>query len=125
MKIKSLIITFLILGLSVGTLFAFGPNSVLCWDKGPEADIAKYKVYFGTSAGVHGPPVDVGIPTAIPKCAPQIGVRLGDLGTLPQGTIFLVVTAEDTSQNESGKSNEIFGPFDSVAPGVLKNPSLK
>ena len=121
---KRLLISVAIV-LMAAPAFAFGPNNVLCWDKGPEPDIAKYKVYFGTATGVYGNPIDVGVPTALPKCAPKIGVALKDLGPLPQGTVFFAVTAEDTSLNESLKSAEFSGPFDSVAPGALKNLEMK
>lgn len=61
--------------------------------------MAGYKVYYGTTSGTYGTPVDAGNVTIY---------TLTGL-TLAQ-TYFVAVTAYDTSTNESGYSNEVSGP---------------
>ncbi len=76
---------------------AFGANAFLSWDANTEADLSGYKVYFGTSPGSYGAPIDVGKNTSY---------TVQDLA-MANGTYYFAVTAYDTSSNESGFSNEV------------------
>jgi hypothetical protein len=67
----------------------------LQWDANTETDLAGYKVYQGTASRNYGTPTVLGLVTtyAIP--------------TLQPGTYYFAVTAYNTSQLESGYSNEV------------------
>jgi hypothetical protein len=70
----------------------------LAWDPNTEPDLGGYKVYYGTSSGTYGVPLNVG------------NVTTYTLVNLPQGqTYFVSVTAYDKSGNESVYSNEVSG----------------
>lgn len=86
----------------------------LAWDANTESDLAGYKVYFGITSGVYGPPggqicdgtrcIDVGNVT-------PVGNVISYTVTPPTaGTYFFAVTAYNTSFNESGFSNEVCDP---------------
>ena len=72
-------------------------NSVsLVWDPNPEADLAGYKVYTGTSPGAYTQTFDVGHKTT------------HSVADLEEGeTYYFVVTAYDIYGNESDYSTEI------------------
>ncbi len=65
------------------------------WIADTDADLAGYKVYYGTSSGSYDNILDVGPSTSV------------EIGGLSQGeTYYFVVTAYDTSGNESAFSEE-------------------
>jgi len=73
----------------------FAGEANLSWNPNSEADLAGYKVYYGTSSQIYGAPIDVGNQTAY------------TLTGLPSGaTYYFAVTAYDTSSNESDFSAE-------------------
>lgn len=82
-----------------------GPNSItLAWDAptthidgSPLADLAGYKLYYGTESGDYTEDLDVGNFTS---CS---------IDGLSPGTWYFVVTAYDLYGNESGYSNEVAG----------------
>jgi hypothetical protein len=82
-------------------LFVFGPASghaaslLITWDANTESDIAGYKVYYGTGSGIYGAPIDVGNVTSYQLENPAAGT-----------TYYVVLTAYDTSGNESAFSTE-------------------
>ncbi len=87
----------------------FAASAILSWDANTEPDLASYKVYFGTSSGNYGTPINVGNVT---------GYTVTGLST---GTYYFAVTASDTSDNESGFSTEvskIFANADTTPPVV-------
>jgi len=95
-------------------LSGFAAQIKLAWDPNSEPDLAGYKVYYGTASSTYGSPINVG------------NVVTYTLTGLTQGQVYyVVVTAYDTSSNESGYSNELSG----AAPGltqtftVTTNPS--
>ena len=122
---KKIIPMFLICLLLAGT--AFADNSVtFTWDKNSETDLAGYKVY--RSATPDGQVVGVDIPVAIvlpnnqiydhaliPDLAPDKEALTID--NIEDGTWYWILTAYDTHDNESGKSNEVSATLDSVPPG--------
>ncbi len=73
----------------------------LAWDTNQEADLAGYKIYFGTSSGSYSHFADVGNVTS---CR---------LENLADGvSYYLAATAYDTAGNKSPYSLEVFGaPF--------------
>jgi len=91
---------------------SFGTSSVknwkLVWDANTEADLAGYNVYWATTSGGYSQinSKDVGNVTECP---------LSSLN-LPDGTWYFVVTAYDTSGNESGFSNEVSHDLDMMSP---------
>ena len=85
---------------------------VLTWDANNwtiDPDLAGYKVYYGLAPGSYTKTIDIGLvnPTGIPTYTVE---------PLADGTYFFVVTAYDTSGNESGFSNEVTKKIDSIAP---------
>ncbi len=82
----------------------------IMWDANTESDLAGYKVYRGTVSGTYSLVEDVGDTT-----------NYNDI--VPDGDYYWVVTAYDTSGNESLYSNEISKNVDTVsplAPGTLR-----
>lgn len=85
-------------------------NVNLSWSPNTDADLAGYKVYYGTASRTYGTPVNVGIVSAY------------TLTGLNAGTYYFAVTAYDSSGNESAFSNEaslaISATPDTTAPLV-------
>jgi len=77
---------------------------VLGWTPNTEPDLAGYRVYYRTTSGVYGNPIDVGRGT-------QSGdLMIYSLTNLTKGQVYCVaVTAYDVSGNLSGFSEEICG----------------
>lgn len=66
------------------------------WNRNTEPDLAGYKVYYGTSSGHHSEVIDVGLVT-----------RWVVDGLQPTTKYYFVVTAYDSSGNESEPSEEV------------------
>jgi len=64
------------------------------WDANTEADLAGYKLHYGTAPGSYGTTIDVGNQTST------------TVSGLSAGTYYFALTAYDTSMNESGYSAE-------------------
>jgi hypothetical protein len=77
------------------------------WDANTEADLAGYKLYYGTVPGSYGAPLTLGKVTA------------HQLTGLKDNTVYYIaLTAYDTSGNESAYSVEISADTgDQLAPG--------
>lgn len=76
-------------------------TAALAWDPVVNANLAGYRLYYGTRAGIYFQ-------------SPGSGLSVGNvtnysLGGLNSGTrYYFAVTAQDTLSNESGYSNEVF-----------------
>lgn len=70
----------------------------LTWNASTESDLAGYKVYRGTASGTYGAPL-----TTLPKTMTSYTTT----GLLTGTTYFFVITAYDSSGNESTFSNEV------------------
>lgn len=82
----------------------------LVWDANTEGDLAGYRVYRGTVSGTYSLVEDVGDQTAY-----------NDI--VSDGGYYWVITAYDTSGNESDYSNEVNKIVDTIpplAPGTLR-----
>ena len=86
-----------------------GPtNTVIrfAWDANTETDLAGYRVYYGTTTGFYnqafGSGIDIGL-TSDPL-NPQTSLTLPAVSGV---TYYIVVTAYDSSGNESIASNEV------------------
>jgi fibronectin type 3 domain-containing protein len=78
------------------------PDEVLLtWDADDNEDVIGYKIYYGSESGNYAECVDVGL-TENPETPWHLFKDL-DKGK----TYFFAVTAYDTSNNESGFSNEV------------------
>ena len=86
--------SLLILFLSYASI-ALAGEATLSWNANNETDLAGYKIYYGTSSGQYGTPIDVGNKTT------------HNLTGLSKGELFFAVTAYDTSGNQSGFSTEV------------------
>jgi len=85
-----------------------GESLNLEWDPNGEGDLKGYKVYYRTIAGTYGSPIDVGKVTAYELTGLDAGVRY-----------YVAITAYDTSDNESEKSDE-----ESGVPPDTQNPTV-
>jgi hypothetical protein len=77
-------------------LDAHGAGLTLAWDPNPEANLAGYKVYYGTASGSYSSVVDVGNFTSLTISSLEAGK-----------TYYFAATAYAASGEESAKSNEI------------------
>jgi hypothetical protein len=75
---------------------AQGTSVTLAWDPNPEADLAGYKVYYGTASGSYSSMVDVGNWTSLTISGLESGK-----------TYYFAATAYGSAGEESGKSNEL------------------
>jgi hypothetical protein len=73
-------------------------TATLAWSTSTESDLAGYKVYQGTGSGTYGAPL-----TTLPKTTTSFTATGLQNGT----TYFFVITAYDSSGNESTYSNEV------------------
>ena len=96
---------------------AFAAQIRLAWDPNTEPDLAGYRVYWGTASGSYGTPANAGTATTYTIT----GLTAGQ-------TYQLAVKAYDSSNNESGFSNEVSGMATdpgsvTVATTIATNPS--
>jgi hypothetical protein len=70
----------------------------IAWDPNSEEDLAGYRIYYGTASGEYGKPVTIAKETTYTIA-----------GLITGQTYYIAVTAYDTSNNESGYSNEVSG----------------
>jgi Fibronectin type III domain len=112
---------------------AFSAEIRLAWDPNTESDLAGYKVYYGTSARTGTDPKSCGL-CSYSTIVPVSNVTTYTLSNLVAGqTYYFSVTAYDTSNNESGFSNEVSGAATNSAqtrialkagPNLLSFPNL-
>ena len=86
-------ISLLVASLSPGTA---AQSTTLAWDRNPEPNIARYKIYYGTQSGGPSQSLDVG------------NVTTSTVSNLNDATkYFFTATAVNTAGLESPKSNEV------------------
>ena len=93
--------------------FSFAADITLRWDANTETDLAGYKLYYksdtsgspydGTGANQGPSPVDIPLGSLGDPNNPEFTITGLDAGHI----YFLVLSAYDTSDNESGYSNEV------------------
>ncbi|MBT8439452.1 MAG: DUF1080 domain-containing protein, partial [Gammaproteobacteria bacterium] len=93
---NNLIPVFLLLVFLLFPAHAFGAEASFAWEANTEADLAGYRIFYGTSSGNYTHYVDVGNTTGYTHTGLQDGV-----------TYYFASTAYDTAGNESGFSTEI------------------
>ncbi len=87
---------FFLLLIPLGVQHAHGASLTLAWDPNPDANLAGYKVYYGTASGSYSIVVDVGNWTSLTISSLEAGK-----------TYYFAATAYAASGEESGKSDEI------------------
>jgi uncharacterized repeat protein (TIGR02543 family) len=108
-SIKSIFYLLVSLSIMISSHLAFSAEIKLAWDANTEPDLAGYKIYYGTSPRTGTDPKSCSL------CGYSTVVPLGKvtsytLGSLITGQNYYVsLTATDTSNNESGFSNEVNG----------------
>ncbi len=99
----------ILLALILSPLSAHGASLTASWNANQEADLAGYKLYYGTQSGSYGAPITIG------KDATSYRLT----GLAEATTYYAVMTAFDTSGNESGYSEEASAStLDATAPGI-------
>jgi len=81
------------------------------WDRNTEADMKEYKLYRTDGSRINLATIQH--PASGTTVTHTQVVSIPDVG---EGTLLFVVTALDTSGNESGDSNIVAYPFDKRAP---------
>lgn len=76
-------------------------TAFLAWDPVMAANLAGYRVYYGTAAGVYQQPVGSGVSVGNVTSFTVTGLTSGR-------RYYFAATARDTSNNESAFSNEVF-----------------
>jgi hypothetical protein len=84
------------------TLTWEGPTTNADSVNSPLADLAGYRVYMSTTAGSYG-----SIPASTVNASAPGATQQSTIASLAAGRYYFVVTASDTSGNESVVSNEI------------------
>ncbi len=113
MKLKRILIALILVFTMVTAGWAI---STFTWDANTEPDLAGYHLYRSDTSGVYtlelidGRWVGSGWIADIPA-----GTETFDY-TVPEGTWYFVMTAYDTSDNESGPSNEVSQTTDTTPP---------
>jgi hypothetical protein len=121
MVVAICMLVFLII---IGTaIFAGAADVRFQWDRNTEADMASYRLYQSQTSGVYV----YGI------ASPNYKVTVNQVGTTPilytltgvtEGLHYWVLTAVDTSANESVPSNEVSKNVDTTPPGKPLNFTL-
>ena len=88
---------------------SFAAQIRIAWDPNTEPDLAGYEIFYGTTSQSYGNPVNVGNVTSYTVA----GLTAGQ-------TYYLAVRAFDSSNNQSGFSNEVSG----IATEVNQNFSF-
>jgi hypothetical protein len=91
-----IVASFFLLLIPLGVQHAHGASLTLAWDPNPDANLAGYKVYYGTVSGSYSIVVDVGNWTSLTISSLEAGK-----------TYYFAATAYAASGEESGKSDEI------------------
>ena len=110
---KRIILIILAVLLSSTLVFGASLNLKATFDLNTEPDMASYKLYR-----TDGTRLLIGTISSPPTLPYLFTITVSD-GS--QGTLTFVVTAIDTSANESGDSNVASYPFDLKAPVAPKN----
>ena len=106
--LTAITVPLLILLLYLTSLASAG-QITLAWDPNIEADLGGYKIYYGTSPRTGADPKSCGL-CGYASVVPVGNVTTYTLNNLVSGqTYYFSVTASDTSQNESGFSNQVSG----------------
>ena len=107
---KKMLLTCVML-LAVGAV-AWGATLTVMWDANTETDLAGYRLYQSDTAGQYTFGAEHAIATV------PAGTETATVADVADGTWFWVLTAHDTSGNESEPSNEVTKTIDSTAPGA-------
>ena len=113
---KRIVLMVSVMVFMASLVFGASLNLKADWTPNTETDMASYKLYR-----TDGTRTVIGTISHPPTFPYLFTITVPD-GS--QGTITFVVTAIDTSANESGDSNVASYPFDLAAPGVPKNFSI-
>lgn len=108
MKKRNIFLFILVLFMSLVASLAFAGSATIRWQANTEPDFQEYRVYTGAASRTYGTPTPVGKATSYTA------------GNLEEGlTYYFAVTAVDTSENESGFSQEVYKTIpDTHAPTV-------
>jgi hypothetical protein len=107
---RTKIATAVVLMLLVATV-AYAKIIGFAWDANTETDLAGYKMYCGSTSG--------GPYTFVKSVTQPITTTTNDFTT--SGTYYCVLTAYDSSGNESGYSNQVMVVVDLTPPAAPKN----
>ena len=120
MKKLILMLMFVMLIFVLLPSLSWGASATLSWDPPTTnedgttlTDLAGYNIHYGLSSGNYNTTINAG------------NVTTYEISNLPIGTYYFVVTAYDTSSNESEYSNEVNGEVTSmVIPNAPTNVKI-
>jgi|WetSurMetagenome_2_1015567.scaffolds.fasta_scaffold68803_5 hypothetical protein len=113
----SILATLIILGIVAVCLAA---DVKFAWDKSPEADMASYRLYQSQTSGSYV----YGVASPNYKATITHPTITYTLTGVAEGLHYWVLTAVDTSANESVPSNEVSKNVDTTPPGKPLNFTL-
>src|SRR3989344_2741407 len=114
MKTVVIILVFTVAICIGGIGVAISGEAILTWDypttntdESALTDLSGFKVYYGMSSGSYSTTIDAAFATCV--TAPPCSTSTYTVANLNNGpTYYFVVTAYDTTGNESANSNEVF-----------------
>jgi len=83
-------------------------TATLAWNRNPESNVSGYRIYYGTKAGSYSQVLDVGN---------QVQAEVSNLA--PGNIYYFVVTAYNSSGDESLPSSEVFKAMPANQPPVV------
>lgn len=108
---------------------SFAGDRIFEWDQNSESDLKGYRIYRSAAPNVQvntnnlylnvwkpGENPDAQDPKNAEYVVGPQGQCILARSILPDGTYYFVLTAFDTANNESGKSNEVSTVIDDTAP---------
>ena len=93
---KGTLVTILAFALLLSPMVAYGATFTIAWDANTEADLAGYKIHYGTASHNYSQSIDVGNTTQFTLVDLNDGV-----------TYYIAATAYDDDTNESAYSVEL------------------
>ncbi len=104
----------------VSCTLSWAADSTFSWLPNSEANLAGYKIHYGTASTTYTTTLDVGLPALVNGRVPATVTGLTE-GV----TYYFAATAYDTTGMESGYSEEVVYSTPSVIAPVVPAPELQ
>lgn len=119
---KKLFIIFILLTIAFnGLSFAADQSLTFTWEQVIPSDMGGWTIYYGLQSGnftnqINIPYDTCDMATDPPSCQSPAAIKMITGGE--EATYYFVMSAYDTSNNESGYSNEVSKELDFLSPDV-------